>query len=152
MAPGPAAVVQMIHLRATWSTLLTPQLWIGVLAGAAMILVAIRLRQVCYPLYGRHNPDTARLVSLENPIEMLDYYDVREGELGMYIGYGGRDQFNIDAQVESFLYRARQRGLTIAVDYDPKGKHDAPTALRLFPCTIRWLAPLIAAYAPAAVK
>ena len=42
---GPAAVTRLINLRATWSTLLTAQLWIGVLAGAAMIAVATRLRR-----------------------------------------------------------------------------------------------------------
>ena len=119
--------------------------------GRFYVIITVRLKQVLDDLYDR-GAQTAIQISLENPIEMIDRLALREGELNMYIGYGGRDQFNIDAQVESFLYRARQRGLTIAVDYDPKGKHDAPTALRLFPCTIRWLAPLIAAYAPAAVK
>jgi hypothetical protein len=104
--------------------------------------------QVCYPLYGRHNPDTAVLVSRENPIEMLDAYDVREGQLAMYIGYGGLDEFNIDAQVESFLYHARQRGLTVAVGYDPRGKHDLATALRLLPGALDWLGPRLAPYAP----
>lgn len=42
---GPAAVIQLINLKTTWSTLLTPQLWVGVIAGAAMIFVAIRLRR-----------------------------------------------------------------------------------------------------------
>ena len=60
--------------------------------------------------------------------------------VAMYIAYGGRDQFNIDAQVESFLYRARQRGLTVSVGYDPSGKHDAATALKLLPGVLDWLA------------
>jgi ABC-2 type transport system permease protein len=42
---GPGAIVHLIDLRTTWSTLLTPELWIGVLAGAAMIVLAIRLRR-----------------------------------------------------------------------------------------------------------
>jgi ABC-2 type transport system permease protein len=42
---GPAAVIPLINPATTWSTLLTPQLWIGVLAGAAMIVLAIRLRR-----------------------------------------------------------------------------------------------------------
>jgi hypothetical protein len=66
----------------------------------------------------------------------------------MYIAYGGRDQFNINAQVESFLYRAKERGLTVTVDYDPKGKHDVKTALRMFPAIVDWLAPLLAPYSP----
>jgi S-formylglutathione hydrolase FrmB len=111
-------------------------------------VISIHMCQVTYPLYGRKNPDTAELVSRENPIEMLDSYALREGELGMYIGYGGLDQFNIDAQVESFLYRARERGLTVGVGYDPRGKHDLATALRLLPGALDWVRPRLAPYAP----
>jgi hypothetical protein len=66
----------------------------------------------------------------------------------MYVAYGGKDQFNIDAQVESFLYVAGQRGLPISVAYDPKGKHDLKTALEFFPGLVGWLAPLLGPYSP----
>jgi S-formylglutathione hydrolase FrmB len=111
-------------------------------------VITIRQRQVAFPLYGRRNPETLAEVSRENPIEMLDAYDVREGLLDMYIAYGGRDQFNIDAQVESFLYHARERGLTVQVGYDPQGKHDRATAERLLPGVLDWLGPRLAPYAP----
>jgi ABC-2 type transport system permease protein len=42
---GPAAIHKVLNLRTTYSVLLTPQLWLGALAGAAMILGAIRLRR-----------------------------------------------------------------------------------------------------------
>jgi ABC-2 type transport system permease protein len=42
---GPRAVSQALNLQSMYSVLLTPQLWIGVLAGAAMIVAAIRLRR-----------------------------------------------------------------------------------------------------------
>lgn len=42
---GPGAISQAINLRTMYSTLLTPQLWIGALAGAGMILAAARLRR-----------------------------------------------------------------------------------------------------------
>ncbi len=110
-------------------------------------VVTIRLRQVSFPLYGR-DPNTALLVSRENPIEMLDAYDVRPGQMAMYVAYGGEDQFNLDAQIESFLYRAKERGITVGVGYDPRGKHDLATALRLLPGALEWLAPRLAPYAP----
>jgi hypothetical protein len=66
----------------------------------------------------------------------------------MFIAYAGRDQFNIDAQVESFLYLARDRGLNVGVSYDPNGKHDTATGRRLFPDAVEWLAPLLIPYAP----
>ena len=65
----------------------------------------------------------------------------------MYIAYGGRDQFNITAQVDSFLYRAKQRGLTVGVGYDPQGKHDLATAMKLLPGVWEWLGPRLAPYA-----
>jgi S-formylglutathione hydrolase FrmB len=111
------------------------------------VIFPVRLRTVAYPLYGR-GPDAIERISRENPIEMLDTYDVRPGELQMYAAYGGRDEFNIDAQVESFLYRARERGLCVGVGYEPRGRHDVATAKRLAPGIIDWLGPRLAPYAP----
>lgn len=42
---GPGAIRHLLSLKTIYSTLLTPQLWIGVAAGAAMIFGAIRLRR-----------------------------------------------------------------------------------------------------------
>ena len=42
---GPEAFSQVVNLQAMYSVLLTPQLWLGVLAGAGMIFAAIRLRR-----------------------------------------------------------------------------------------------------------
>jgi S-formylglutathione hydrolase FrmB len=109
--------------------------------------VTIRLRSVISPLYDI-GPDTWVQVSMENPIEMIDQLNLRPGELSMYVGYGGKDQFNIAAQVESFLYRAGERGLCVAVEYDPRGKHDYRTARKLFPGVVEWLGPLLAPYSP----
>jgi S-formylglutathione hydrolase FrmB len=116
--------------------------------GRFYVVVPVRARRLLYPLYGRRNPETAALISRDNPIEMLDAYDVRPGQLEMFIAYGGRDQFNIDAQVESFLYVARERGLEVGVAYDPRGKHDMATAMRLLPATLDWLGPRLMPYGP----
>src|SRR5260370_24427416 len=110
-------------------------------------IVTIRMGQVIRPLYGR-STETLAEVSRENPIEMLDAYDVREGQLSMFVAYGAKDQFNLDAQIESFLYVAHQRGLTVTVLHDPKGKHDRRTALRFVAPAIAWLAPQLAPYSP----
>ncbi len=111
-------------------------------------VVTIRQGQFTRQLYGLFNPDTAEQIAKDNPIEMLDAYDLKEGQLEMYIGYGGRDQFNMEAQIESFVYRCHEKGLTIGVGYDPKGKHDVPTAMKLFPGLLEWLRPRIEPYAP----
>lgn len=109
----------------------------------------VHLRAILNPLYSRRNPETLPAIARNNPIEMLDLYDVRPGQLEMFVAYGGKDQFNIDAQIESFLFVARQRGLKVGVGYIPNGKHDRATAQKLLPGIIEWIAPRLALYAPA---
>jgi hypothetical protein len=77
---------------------------------------------------------------------MLDAYGVQNGELAMYIAYGGKDEFNIDAQVESFLWVARERGIQVSVAYDPRGRHDVSTGRKFFPGFRDWLAQRLAPY------
>jgi hypothetical protein len=108
-------------------------------------VVVIPLRSVIRPLYDI-GPDTAAEIALNNPIEMIDRLGIHPGQFDLYIAYGGKDQFNIDAQVESFLYFAKQRGLPVQVGYDPHGRHDAPTALKLLPGILCWLNEKLAAY------
>src|SRR5262249_30053586 len=69
-------------------------------------LVTFRLGQLIDPIFGR-GPEALQEIIRENPIEMIDRLGLHEGELEMYVAYGGKDQFNVDAQVESFLYVAR---------------------------------------------
>jgi S-formylglutathione hydrolase FrmB len=106
-------------------------------------VVKVRLKWLTDPLFGRI-PGAIDAISRENPIEMLSTYKLREGELDMYIGYGGEDEFNTTAQIESFLYRAKELGLTVTVGYEPHGRHNAETALKLFPGVVTWLAPRVA--------
>ena len=110
-------------------------------------LIRVHARRMVTPLFGR-GPQVVPSLARENPIEMLDAYDVQPGMYEMYIAYAGKDQFNITAQVESFLFRARERGLCIAVGYDRNGHHNRRTAKRLFPDIVKWLAPRIGPYSP----
>ncbi len=111
-------------------------------------VIAIHLGQVIGPLYSRGNPNTLNEVRRNNPIEMLDAYNVQPGQFALYIAYGGKDQFNIDAQVESFLYVARRRGLDIDVAYDPNGRHDRATAYRFIPGILDWLGHQLGPFGP----
>lgn len=108
-------------------------------------ILKIRFHNLFGPLVG-HGPDAMAKLSQFNPIEVLDQYNVKNGELDFYIAYGGKDEFNIMAQVESFLYRAKERGIEIGVDYDPNGRHDEKSARRMFPASLRWVAPLVEKY------
>ena len=83
--------------------------------------------------------DVIKEIAAMNPIEMIEYYKVDKTDLSFFLAYGGKDQFNLDAQAESFLDRAREKNLDITVRYDPKGKHDTPTAIRILPELLEWL-------------
>jgi pimeloyl-ACP methyl ester carboxylesterase len=111
-------------------------------------LVGVSMGHFVAPVFGSGPPAVLEM-SKENPIENMVRYDLQPGELEMYVAYGGRDQLNIDAQVESFLYLARARGLEVGVGYEPWGGHLQPTVNKLLPGIIEWLAPRIATYSPA---
>ncbi len=110
-------------------------------------LYTIRARNVTFPLYGRGCPEIVPATSRENPIEMLDRYPVRETQGAWFVAYAGRDQFNIGAQVNSFLFVARQRGIKVDCVYDPDGHHDRATAYKMLPEITAWLGARLAAYA-----
>jgi S-formylglutathione hydrolase FrmB len=93
-------------------------------------------------------PDAIERMSRNNPIEMLERLDIRPGQFQLYVAYAGRDQFNIDAQVDSFLYAARKRGIEVGVGYEPEGRHSMRTAEKLFPGIIDWLAERLKNYPP----
>ena len=90
-------------------------------------------------------------IAANNPLELAIKTGLRNGELSMFVGYAGRDEFNIDAQVESFLYWAKFKGLGVAVAFEPDGHHDGVTAMRMMPALVRWLAPQLEPYAPCRV-
>jgi S-formylglutathione hydrolase FrmB len=110
--------------------------------------VALRFGYLLNPMFGRGPQKIDGLCAI-NPIELLDAYDIRRGDLDMFVAYGGKDEFNVDAQVESFLYRASERGLEVGVAYDPRGRHDLATGVRLFDEVIDWTAKRVP---PAAAK
>src|SRR5262249_36996386 len=103
-----------------------------------------RLFVLCFndlfaPLYGRGPAMVAGMSSI-NPLELMVRHDLRPGELDLYVGYGAKDEFNVPAQVESFLYVARQRGIKVTVERDPEGGHNLATGRRLLPGALRWAA------------
>lgn len=83
------------------------------------------------------------LMSCVNPIEILARSNLKDGELSMYMAYSGCDEFNIDTQVESYLFLARQRGITVSADFYPAGRHNVETGLQMMPRALEWAAPLI---------
>jgi hypothetical protein len=111
--------------------------------------IPVMMKHFTDPLFGR-GPAVLPAISSENPVEMLMSHDVKPGEFDMYVGYGGKDELNIDAQVESFLQVAQERGLDVHVAYLPNGRHSKGTLLQLLPSAVRWMGTRLAPAAPAA--
>jgi S-formylglutathione hydrolase FrmB len=110
-------------------------------------LVVLRFHDLYHDIIG-HGPDSIEKLRAFNPIEVMQAYDLKPGELDLFIAYGGQDEFNVPAQVESFLYCARERGVEVGVAFDPRGRHNVESARRLFPEVLQWAAPRIAPYSP----
>jgi S-formylglutathione hydrolase FrmB len=121
-----------------------PREVVGVYLGG---LLKIRMRSFIDPLYDWGEPAVAQL-SFHNPAEHLEREPIYNGELAMYIAYGLRDQFNLDAQVQSFLAIAQRNGVEVTVHCDRRGGHDLRTAFRLMPGTINWIGARLQAYGP----
>src|SRR5262245_30345840 len=127
-----------------WRTRIRPLSPVARYAGG---LIKIPQKRMVWPLFGR-DPQAIDKIAQDNPVEMLDLYGVQPGELQMFVAYVGNDAFNIDAQVESFLYIARGKGLTVSSVYMPEGRHNTESAKKLVPSMLAWLGPRIAPYAP----
>ncbi len=108
-------------------------------------VLTIRLGAFLRPLYG-NAPDTVERISAENPLELMINRGIKDGDLSMFIAYVGRDEFNINTQIESFLYVAKQLGIHITTVYDPNGHHSRPSAMSFIPAVLEWLEPQLAQY------
>ena len=100
-------------------------------------VVLVRSRRITDPLVGRWAPldERSAFVRTANPADMLDSCDIRPGEFNMFIGYGTKDEFNIDALAQSFVERSGRRGIRPDVFVVPGGKHDFETAAL---CSSHW--------------
>ncbi|MCS7166541.1 MAG: alpha/beta hydrolase-fold protein [Gemmatales bacterium] len=110
-------------------------------------LVKVRAYEVIYPAFGS-GPQALQRIRQENPIELLLNSKLSGSDLSIYIAYAGRDEFNLDAQAESFIYVARQRQLDLTVDYHPNGRHNQTTALQMLPGLVKWLRQRLQPYVP----
>ena len=111
-------------------------------------LLFIRSRRLLNPLVGRGADEPTKFVSRENPYEMLSSYRVKPGEFNLFIGYGRRDEFNIDAAVESFLDEAKRREVNVDTLVLPEGRHNMATAVAMLPSVNEWLVKHVGPYAP----
>ena len=84
-------------------------------------LLQLRTKRFMAPAFG--DGDIVPLLFQTNPADRLFTSGIRPGELAIYVNYGGRDNFNFDAQVESFAWLAASLGIEVTLDRDPTGTH-----------------------------
>ena len=75
-------------------------------------------RKYITPIFGTGDDAVARIIST-NPADLIFSTDLRPGELAIYVHYGCRDEYNFDAQDESFAWLAAQKGVEVTVARDP---------------------------------
>ena len=90
------------------------------------------------PVYGG-GPDLIARVAVDNPADLLDSTDLRPGELAIYINYPGRDNYNFDAQAQSFAWLAARRGVAVDLTDLPRYCHSLAYIEAAEPAAYLWL-------------
>jgi hypothetical protein len=90
------------------------------------------------PVYG-DGPAVSGKVFHDNPADVLTAADVRPGELAIHVNYASEDNYNFDAQAQSFLWLAGRRGLNIDVTVTPGAEHNLRYIEGVTPTICTWL-------------
>jgi S-formylglutathione hydrolase FrmB len=101
-------------------------------------LISIRADRFIGPVFGG-GPEVVPRVMQENPADLL-FLRPPPMETPILLCYGGRDQFNMDAQGASFAWLAQSQGVAVEVRYDSQGDHTGDYFVRAQRQTWRWLA------------
>jgi S-formylglutathione hydrolase FrmB len=101
-------------------------------------LYPIRARRLISPVFGEGEGAAARIIAI-NPADLLFTTDLRPGELPIYVHCPGRDEWNFDAQGESFAWLAAGRGIDVTLVVAPDGRHNLPYFRAGILCAFRWL-------------
>jgi S-formylglutathione hydrolase FrmB len=90
------------------------------------------------PVFGEQ-PGVEARVSAENPADLIFSTNLQPGQLNIYIGYPGRDNYNFDAQARSFAWLAQQRGIDVLLIGKPHATHSARYFCDQQPPAYQWL-------------
>jgi S-formylglutathione hydrolase FrmB len=118
-----------------WKTRYDPDEVIGVSYGG---LRQLRAQKFMEPVFGE-GQDVVDRIMRTNPADLIFTADLQPGQLVIYVGYPGRDNFNFDAQAESFCWLATQKGIEITVARDPEATHGLPYFRRNMRPAFAWL-------------
>jgi pimeloyl-ACP methyl ester carboxylesterase len=121
--------------RYRWNTRYDPDVVIGVFYHG---LRRARARRYISPVFGEGEDAVTRIIST-NPADVLSSSGLQPGELPIYVHYAGRDEWNFDAQDESFAWLAAQRGVEVTLVKDAEAQHSARYFRDALPCAFTWL-------------
>lgn len=86
--------------------------------------ISIKAKTFISPVFG-NDEHTVERIRVNNPADRLCQSADAVGKVKMLVTYGEQDEFNFDAQAESFIYFARGHGFDVDVMTDPQGKHNS---------------------------
>lgn len=119
-----------------WNNRYDPHLVVGSYAAG---LVRLQAQDFLTSAFGR-GPEVVAAVQRNNPADLLFTTGLAPGELAMLVTFGRRDQLNMDAQAESFVWLASTRGVSVDVMIDPEGGHTPRFFEQMMPSVYVWLA------------
>lgn len=120
-----------------WKDRYDPDEVVGVFSGG---LSRTRARKYMEPVFGCRRPGVEAAIAAVNPADLLFTTDLRPGELALYINYAARDNWNFDAQAESFAWLASTRGIAVDLERVPRARHNVRYFRTQHPRAYRWLA------------
>jgi S-formylglutathione hydrolase FrmB len=85
-------------------------------------ILRVRAQRFMQPVFGQGDAVAPQIIRT-NPADLIMSTNLRPGDLAIYVSYPGRDNFNFDAQAESFQWLANQRGIEVTAVRDPRGTH-----------------------------
>lgn len=117
------------------------------IVGRFYSVIMVQEKRMTRPLTGRPH-DAMAEIARENPIEMLDTYGIKPGEFNLYVGFAGKDEFNMDAQARHFIDYAFARGIEVTSYWIPDGDHSTETGVKLLPTIAAFLLKHVGPFAP----
>jgi hypothetical protein len=101
-------------------------------------IVQIRARRLVEHAFGPPDQLVENITRL-NPADLLFEADLKPHDLEIYVNYPSHDNFNFDAQAESFAWLASQKGVGVHLLEDRLAQHLLPYFRRNQLPTMRWL-------------
>jgi S-formylglutathione hydrolase FrmB len=118
-----------------WKTRYDPNEIIGI---SYFGLLRFRAKKFMRPVFGEGDAVAAKIAQT-NPADKLFTTDLQPGELDVYVSYGTRDNFNFDAQGESFAWLAAGKRVMVTIDRDPGATHSLRYLRANIPPAFIWL-------------